>query len=132
MKGGTKRTSDIKKITNSSTLADGFGASTCAARCMISRRRLPNRCWKIGCSKKPGRGRAVVRNWSEDKGEQRRRLTYPASEKLETIRLVEQAHSRAAAVKRAGIAKLQWRDLRRTCRRRPLHGHGLDLNRVKE
>lgn len=38
----------------------------------------------------------------------------------------------AGAAKRAGIAKLQWHDLRRTCGCRLLQDHGLDINRVKE
>ena len=54
---------------------------TCTARCMTSRRRLPNRCWRTGCLKK-----------KHDRGWGRRRMRYPASEKLEIIRLVERSH----------------------------------------
>ena len=53
---------------------------SCAARLTTSRRWWPNRPWNCAFSKKHDRG------WG------RRRMRYPASEKLEIIRLVEQSH----------------------------------------
>ena len=48
LEAGKKRLSgDTARQASSGEVKD-----TCAARCMTSRRRLPNRCWRTGCLKK--------------------------------------------------------------------------------